>query len=83
MVTKYTHLLERVNYPSENGYRMEVFKLPDWIHLTVTEGESKFLTVHSRIHVNKAVIVGPSYSTEFRDRDLIAELSGEISHRFL
>lgn len=64
-VRRYDHLLCRVEYPAERGYRMEPKQLPDWIHVTITEqGDSKFLTVHSRIHVNKEVKVGPSYSAD-------------------
>ena len=80
----YNHILVRKEYPQERGYRIEAKSLPDWIHLTITEGDdSKILTVHSRIHVNKSVEVGPTYSTDFSDRDIIKDLSAEISTRFL
>lgn len=83
-VRRYDHLLCRVEYPAERGYRMEPKQLPDWIHVTITEQEdSKFLTVHSSIHVNKEVKVGPSYSVGFSDRDILKDLSGEVSGRFL
>lgn len=83
-VRRYDHLLCRVEYPTERGYRMEPKQLPDWIHVTITEqGDSKFLTVHSRIHVNKEVKVAPSYSADFSDRDILKDLSGEVSGRFL
>lgn len=83
-IRTYNHLLVRVDYPEERGYRMEPKPLPDWIHLTITENEfSKYLTAHSRIHVNKEVRVGPSYSTDFSDRDMIKDLSAKISQMFL
>ncbi len=83
-VRKYNHLLCRVEYPAERGYRMEPKELPDWIHVTITENnDSKCLTVYSRIHVNKEVRVGPSYSADFNDRDLLKDLSGQISSMFL
>jgi hypothetical protein len=63
---------------------MEPKQLPDWIHVIITEqGDSKFLTVYSRIHVNKEVKVGPSYSADFSDRDILKDLSGKISGMFL
>lgn len=83
-VTRYNYLLCRVEYPAEWGYRMEPKQLPDWIYITITKnGGSKFLTVHSRIHVNKEVKINPSYSADFSDRDIIKDLSGEVSRMFL
>ena len=85
MKTKtYNHLACRVEYPLEQGYRIESKQLPDWIHLTVTtKGDSKWLTVHSRIHVNKTVRINPTYSADFSDAEIIKDLSGVIAHRFL
>lgn len=81
-INKYNYLLQRVNYPF--GYRMESVKLPDWIHITITlDGDSKHLTVHSRIHVNKEVKMPTTYSTDFSDYDIIRDQSGKISSRFL
>jgi len=83
-VTRYDFTLCRVEYPLERGYRMEHSQLPDWIHVTITEdGDSKYLTVYSRLHVNKEVKINPSYSSKFSDSDIIKDLSGEISSRFL
>lgn len=84
-ITKtYHHLYSRVEYPMEGGYRMEPDPLPDWIHVTITEsGDSKWLTVHSRIHVNKSVRMNPIYSNEFSDSEILKDLSGEICHAFL
>jgi len=80
----YNYLLCRVEYPAEGGYRMEPSPLPPWINLRIVESDSdKKLIVHSRIHVNKEVRVGPIYSNAFSDRDIIKDLSGEISSRFL
>jgi hypothetical protein len=63
---------------------MEPKQLPDWIHITITEKpHTKYLTVFSRIHVNKEVKVGPDYSPAFSDRDILIDLSAEVSSRFL
>ena len=81
---KYDYLLYRVEYPAERGYRIEPQMLPDWIHITVTnDGESKYLVAHSRIHINRDVKIGPDYSTDYSDRDIIKDLSSEVSTRFL
>jgi len=82
--TTYDYLYVRVEYPRERGYRMEKKPLPPWMHVVITEeGDSKSLTVYSRIHKNKEVKLGPSYSSKFSDRDILIDLSGKISHRFL
>jgi len=76
----------RVEYPLEGGYRMETQPLPNWIYLTVEEDinhSSKQLVVHSRIHMNKEVRMYPTYSNEYTDLEIIKDLSGEISRRFL
>lgn len=84
MTREYYHLLVRVEYQSERGYRMETTPLPDWIHITITETlEDKYLEVHSRIHMNKRARVGPTYSLAFSDFEIIRDLSGEISRRYL
>jgi len=86
VVNKYHHLYHRVNYPSENGYRMESYPLPDWIYITVTtikEGNSKYLTVHSRLHLNKEVVINPTYTCNFTDDEIIRHLSAEVSSKFL
>lgn len=83
-VRRYDHLLCRVEYPAERGYRMEPKQLPNWLYVTITEqGDSKFLTVYSRIHVNKEVKINPSYSVNFSDRDILKDLSGKVSEMFL
>ena len=62
---------------------MESKPLPAYMHLTITEENgSKRLKVYSRVHVNKEVAVGPSYSDSFSDVFIIKDLSGEILHRF-
>jgi hypothetical protein len=79
---RYDYLLARVQ--DVGGYRMEPTPLPDWMHITISdEGDSKWLTVHSRIHLNKAVRMNPAYSKDFSDRDIIKDLSGQITHDFL
>jgi len=84
IVNRYDYLLCRVEYPAERGYRMEHSQLPDWMYITITEdGETKYLTVYSRLHVNKEVEINPSYSSKFSDIDIIKDLSGEISSRYL
>ena len=85
-VNKYYHLYHRVNYPMENGYHMESYPLPDWIYITITtieEENSKYLTVHSRLHLDKEVVINPTYTCNFTDDDLIRDLSAEVSSRFL
>lgn len=80
----YDYLFHRVEYPAERGYRMEPTKLPPWIHVVITEeGDSKWLTVHSRIHVNKEVRMSPSFSAQFSDSDILKDLSGKITKSFL
>ncbi len=85
MATKrYNHLVYRVEYPRERGYRMEASPLPDWVYISISEeNSSKYMTVHSRIHINKEVRISPDYSTDFSDMDIIKELSGEVCRRFL
>jgi len=83
-VNTYHHSYHRVYYPIERGYRMEPYQLPNWIHLTITnDGGSKYLTVYSKIHVNKEVRVEPSYSSDFTDSEIIKDLSGKVFHMFL
>jgi len=68
-----------------HGYYTEQQELPDWMHIVVTndnDSDSKYLTVHSRIHMDTEVRVGPEYSTDYSDHDIIKELSGEIAYRF-
>lgn len=82
-VNKYNHIFIRVDYPREGGYRMELKELPPWMHITIiTKDDSKVLTVHSRIHVSKEAKVGPSYSTEFSDHDILKDLSNKITYRY-
>ena len=83
-VKKYFSLFQRVEYPQERGYRIEPVLLPPWMYVTITDqGYNKFLTVYSRIHMNKEVKMNPSYSSEFSDVEILKDLSGEISYRFL
>jgi hypothetical protein len=82
-VNKYTYLIHRVEYPLERGYRMEPKLLPSWVYITVTQkGNSKWLTVHSRLHVNEEVRLSPDYSSCFNDRDIIKDLTPNIIRRF-
>lgn len=84
--TRYDHLIYRVEYPMERGYRMEASELPSWIFITITEdkeSKSKYLTVHSRIHVNTSVRINPEYCSSFSDTDIIKDLSSEVFSRFI
>ena len=77
----YNYIFCKIYYPY--GYRTETQTLPDYIHLEIkTEKSSKVLYVHSKIHVNKCVKVGPSYSLEWKDNEIINDLSGDIARRF-
>jgi len=81
---RYDYLYSRVEYPSEGGYRMEPSALPPWIFVTILEEQgTKWLFVHSRIHVNRVVRMDTSYSREFSDKKILIDLSGEIARRFL
>jgi hypothetical protein len=83
IIRKYHHLISRVEYPQERGYRMEISPLPDWIYVCIVkDGDSKYMTVHSRIHVNKEVRINPDYSLAFSDQEIIKDLSGEVAHMF-
>lgn len=85
-ITTYNHLLCRVEYPMERGYRMELETLPDWIHFTIThdkQNDDKYITVYSRLHVNKEAIMPIHYSSSWADYDIIKDISGELSHRYL
>ena len=80
----YHHILHRVEYPMERGYRMEPSQLPDWMHISINESANeKHLTVHSRIHINKEDKVGPTYSHEVSDKEMIRDLSPDIYNRFI
>lgn len=80
----YDYLLRRVAFPAGWGHRMEPFKLPPWIYVVITEdGDRKWLTAHSRIHVNKEVRMEPPFSRQFSDWGLLKDLSGKISHAYL
>lgn len=80
----YDYLYVRVEYPAERGYRMEPRPLPSWIYVTITRGKNnKYLTVYSRIHVDKNKRVGPTYSLDYSDEEVLKNLSGEIYSRYL
>ena len=86
VVNRYNHLIHRVEYPRERGYRMEFSPLPAWIYVTITEDEEKdckYLTVYSRWHMNKEVRINPDYSIRYPNEEMLKELSGEIASRFL
>ena len=83
---EYDYLYARVEYPMEHGYRMEPVKLPPWIKIIIIEDKTentKYVDVHSRIHVNKSVRLPTSYSGDFSNKKILIDVSGEISHRFL
>lgn len=81
-VREYKHLY--VQKREGRGYRWEIAHTPEYLTLTITEDKnSKFLTVKSRIHVNKSVIMHPAYGLGFTDQQIIKDLSGEIYKRFI
>ena len=83
MVRNYTHMFIRKDYPG-CSYRMEAKELPRYIHVTITEkGDTKYLTVHSRIHVNKEVRLSPDYSASYSDKDLLEDHTAEVYRRFI
>ena len=81
-VRTYHHLLIEIREPF--GTRIGPRDLPPWLHVTITEdADSKWLTVHSRIHVRSEVRMHPTFSTEFTDFEILRQLSPAISHAFL
>lgn len=82
-VRKYNRILRKVEYPTGDGYRMEPILLPYGFHITITEDNgSKYLTLHSRGYADGETRFNPSYSAEFDDYTLIAELSEDIRRVF-
>lgn len=82
--TEYNYIRERVEYPKENGYRMEDKQLPEWMWLVIEESAgTKQLFVHSRLHTNRRVKCGPDYGLDYTDRDIIQDQSGEIYRRWI
>ncbi len=80
----YHYRFIRIEYPCFCKYRMETVSLPDWIHIEIIkEGDSKRAIVHSRIHMNKSAPVGPSYSTEFTDQEILKDVSAEVYRRWI
>lgn len=66
------------------GYTWQIRPLPDWLRFEiVTEGDSKIVVVHSRIHVNRVTRMNPSYSTEFTDTEIIKDMSAKIRRQFV
>ncbi len=83
-INRYNYLMYRVEYPQERGYRMEASRLPDWIYITITEeGDSKWMTVYSRWHVEKEYRINPTYSSDFTDRQMLIELSAQVHRMFI
>lgn len=79
----YRHLYVRVNYPFENGYRIEPYQLPDWMSVEICEqDESKRVIVRSGIHLNKKVTLGHSYSMSWKDEEILKDISAEIRYRW-
>ncbi len=82
---KYNYLAAKKyqNHPFPKGYYWRHVPLPDYQHIEITHTETgKYVKFCSRIHVNKLVSIGPSYSLEFTDDDIIRDLSGQICHRY-
>ena len=84
MMNRYDYLFLRREYPLEGGYRMEPKPLPPWIYITITENKgTKYVDVHSRLHVNTCVRLATSFSMDFSDRKILIDISGEVTRRFL
>ena len=82
--SRYDYIVERVKRPQQHGYRVEPKKLPFYLHLTITEEDGrKYLTVHSKVHVEKEFKMPTSYSSEFSDWEIISDQSAKISKMFL
>ena len=81
----YRHYYQRVrDIGNPFSILTKVISLPPWMHLTIDcEGDTKTLTVHSRIHKNKNVKMNPVYSSEFTDIEIIKDLSNKIYSRFI
>ena len=84
-INTYDYLYNRAEYPMERGYKVEPVKLPSWIHITVTEddADTKWVDVHSRIHLNKVVRLPTAYSSQFSDKQILKDISEEVARRFL
>lgn len=81
----YKYIYVRVEYPYEWGYRMEAKALPDYMYITIAEKDgsnSKIITVHSRIHVEKSSVIGPSYSKDWTDQEILKDQSGSIEYLY-
>jgi hypothetical protein len=69
---------------SREGHSTVPQPLPDWINIEIfTEDNSKKVVVNSRIHVNKKVELPTCYSTEFKDTQILKDVSAEVAHRWL
>lgn len=82
-IVTYNHIVvqDRIS-PFEHTWISK--ELPNWIHLEIeTTGTGKKLFACSRIHVNKRVFIGPEYSTDFSDWDMLKDLSASVNHKFL
>lgn len=81
--TKYTYTLCQVQYPEERGYRWEASPLPTSMYLTITKaGDNKYVTVYSRLHVNKEVRMPITYGAGVGDREILKDVAPRIARRF-
>ena len=83
-VTEYNYILVKY-YHTPFGYTWEPRTLPDWIKFTITEDKernNKYITVYSRIHKTKELVLPTSYSFAFDNREIIKHASFDIAYRF-
>jgi hypothetical protein len=68
----YTHYYIK-NYESPFGYRWTIENLPSWLSIEInTEGDTKYIYIHSTIHVDKCKRWN-SYSLNFTDTDILKD----------
>lgn len=82
---KYNFLLAKKyqHHPFPKGYYWTTIPLPDYQHIEITYTETgKYVKFYSKLHVNKLESIGPSYSLEFTDHEIIKDLSGKIAYRY-
>ena len=83
-IRRFEYTYARRDLPGTN-YIMTTVDLPKWMYITIeTKGDTMSLFVHSRIHGNKRVKVGPDYKTpDFTPTQMLKELSYDVWNRFI
>lgn len=78
-VTRYNHLYLREYNNVVRKVMTEAVPLHDWLYVTITtENDSKYVTVFSKHHVNKALTLPTGYSMEYSDTDILLDQSDNI-----